>query len=188
MAGDFPTTVALPRILRHIAAAGPSCGHTVVVAVDGPSGSGKTTLAGQLARALPGAALVPMDDLYPGWDGLAEAVPSLCRQVLEPLAGGARAAYVRYDWVSEQFAETVEVPAADVLIVEGVGSSAGPCTEHLAVRVWVEADRAARMARGLARDGEAFRPHWQSWAVQEESLFAADGTRSRADLIIDTTP
>ena len=27
----------------------------------------------------------------------------------------------------------------------------------------------------------------QRWAAQEEALFAADGTRNRADLIVDTS-
>jgi hypothetical protein len=43
------------------------------------------------------------------------------------------------------------------------------------------------MARGIARDGEAFRPHWQRWARQEEQVFGADQNRERADLVIDTT-
>ena len=44
------------------------------------------------------------------------------------------------------------------------------------------------MRRGIERDGEAFRPHWQRWARQEDALFAADRTRQRADLVVDTTP
>jgi hypothetical protein len=53
--------------------------------------------------------------------------------------------------------------------------------------VWVEADRAVRFARGIDRDGEAYRPHWERWARQEESLFAADRTRDGADVVLDTT-
>jgi uridine kinase len=48
-----------------------------LVLVDGPSGSGKSTLADALVRdgdpaALlpPGAQLLRLDDVYPGWDGL----------------------------------------------------------------------------------------------------------------------
>ncbi|MEZ5202197.1 MAG: hypothetical protein R2742_13215 [Micropruina glycogenica] len=48
----------------------------------------------------------------------------------------------------------------------------------------VEAATDVRMARGLERDGEAFRPHWQRWAAQERELFGADHTRDRADLIV----
>lgn len=65
-----------------------------------------------------------------------------------------------------------------------MGSAGG----YAAVRVWVEADAACRLRRGLDRDGEAYRPHWLRWARQEQALFAADGTRTRADVVIDTSP
>jgi hypothetical protein len=34
----------------------------------------------------------------------------------------------------------------------------------------------------MARDGEAYRPHWERWAVQEAQHFAREGTRERADV------
>ncbi len=55
------------------------------------------------------------------------------------------------------------------------------------MRVFVEADRALRMSRGIARDGEDYRPHWERWAEQESRLYAADRTRERADLVVDTS-
>ena len=73
------------------------------------------------------------------------------------------------------------------LVVEGCGSSVGPAGAYAAVRVFVEADRALRMQRGIARDGEAYRPHWERWAAQEAQLYAADSTRERADLVVDTS-
>jgi hypothetical protein len=55
------------------------------------------------------------------------------------------------------------------------------------VCVFVDADRMLRMSRGLARDGDTYRPHWERWAAQEEAVFAADDTKARADLVLDTT-
>ncbi|MEH3077793.1 MAG: hypothetical protein PGN11_14185 [Quadrisphaera sp.] len=104
-------------------AAGPS--GVRVLAVDGPSGSGKTTLAGAVATVLRSRGVstseVHMDDLYPGWDGLAESVGLVTAQVLEPLTAGAPAAFRRWDWVAHRWAEQVPVPAADVVVVEGGG-------------------------------------------------------------------
>ncbi|MGD8150389.1 NUDIX domain-containing protein [Ornithinimicrobium sp. Y1694] len=157
----------------------------LVVAIDGPSGSGKSVLGAAVARDL-GAPLVQMDDLFPGWDGLAESSTLLAEQVLEPLRRGERAAYRRWDWHRDDWAEEVEVPSAEVLVVEGCGSSAGPAAAHVDVAVWVEADRAVRLERGLARDGESYRPHWERWASQETEVFGADGTRDRADLVVRT--
>ncbi|UER55771.1 hypothetical protein HJG43_06415 [Kineosporiaceae bacterium SCSIO 59966] len=168
----------------------PRAGRTRVVAVDGPSGSGKSTLADALAGALGGAAgpvpVVRMDDLYPGWDGLADAVPLLVEGVLEPLSRGEPGCYRRFDWAAGRYAEAHDVPAGDVLVVEGVGSGARACAPYLSLLVWVEAPRAVRFARGMARDGDAFRPHWQQWAEQETAHFAAEGTRDRADVHLPT--
>lgn len=173
------------EVLDRLGQAPPRCGPVRVIAVDGPSGSGKTTLAKGVVDAL-GCPVVHMDELYPGWDGLAEAVGLVTEQVLDPLAHGRRARYRFWDWEAHRWGETREVPDTDLLVVEGCASSVRPAGDRAAVRVWVEAPRALRMTRGLARDGEAFRPHWERWAEQEAAIFAADGTKGRADLVLDT--
>ncbi|GAA2478257.1 hypothetical protein [Terrabacter carboxydivorans] len=171
-------------------AARPRCGEVVVVALDGPSGAGKTTLASgvELALARKGpVSVVHMDHLYPGWDGLAQAPGLLTTEVLEPLASGRPAAYRIWSWVREEWAGTREVPPCRFLVVEGCGSSVGPAGSYAAVSVFVDADVALRMRRGIERDGEAYRPQWQRWADQETALFTADATRERADLVLDTS-
>lgn len=180
-------------------AAAPRCGATVVVAIDGTSGAGKTTLAqGVVAAlaALPGepggdattdVGLVHMDHLYPGWDGLEVAPGLLTTQVLAPIARGEPAAYRIWSWLRNEWKGRRAVAPSRFLVVEGCGSSVMPAGAYAAVRVFMEADRGLRMERGIARDGEAYRPHWQRWADQETPLFESDGTRRRADLVIDTS-
>ena len=166
------------------------CGHVVVIALDGPSGAGKTTLARGVELALEASApvaVVHMDHLYPGWDGLAQAPELLTTQVLEPLARGERAAYRLWSWVRDEWAGTREVPPCRFLVVEGCGSSVQPAGAYAAVSVFVDADVALRMRRGIERDGEGYRPQWQRWADQERALFTADATRERADLVLDTS-
>jgi uridine kinase len=176
--------VGVDDVAAAVRAAPARAGRTRVAAVDGPSGSGKTTLAAALAAAL-GAPVVHMDDLYPGWDGLAAAVPRLVEQVLDRLREGRPAAYRRYDWVAGRYAEEHAVPAADHLVVEGVASGSLPCAPALSLLVWVEAPLSLRFERGMERDGEAYRPHWERWAVQEAAHFAEHRTRERADLVLD---
>jgi uridine kinase len=181
---DVEGVVALAR------QAEPRCGATVVVAIDGPSGSGKTTLAKGVADALEGLGtveVVHMDLIFPGWDGLAEAPGLLATQVLEPIAQGHPAAYRTWSWVRDEWHGTRAVTPSHYLVVEGCGCSVKPAGAYAAVRVFVEADRALRMRRGIARDGEAYRPHWERWAEQEARLYAADRTRERADLVVDTS-
>ncbi|MBR7742160.1 (d)CMP kinase [Phycicoccus sp. BSK3Z-2] len=172
-------------VLEALQDARPRCGATAVVAVDGPSGSGKTTLAKGLVDAL-GCPAVHMDEIYPGWDGLADAVPLLVDQVLAPLSRGLPGRYRTWDWEDHRWGPSRDVPVTPLLVVEGCASSVGAAGGYAAVRVWVEADRDERMRRGLARDGETFRPHWERWAAQEAALFGADGTRERADVVLDT--
>lgn len=173
-------------VLELARRAAPRCGDTVVVAIDGLSGAGKTTLARQVGAAL-GAQVVHLDHIYPGWDGLAASVGILTTLVLDPLAHGRPAAYRRWDWERSRWAESHPVAKAAFLVVEGAGASVLPAGEYAAVRVFLEADRALRLRRGIERDGDAYRPHWERWAAQERRLFARDGTRQRADLVIDTT-
>jgi uridine kinase len=183
--GGAPDPAHVERVRAALAAAPARCGQVRIVAIDGPSGSGKTTLAMGVAEALD-APLVHMDRLYPGWDGLAASVALLIEQVLDPLARGEAAAYRLWDWESGTWDGTRTVPWAPVLVIEGCGSSVGAAGACAAVRVWVEAPRELRRRRGLVRDGEAYRPHWERWAAQEAEVYAADGTRSRADLVIAT--
>ncbi len=190
--------------IGHVAAvaalalgAEPRCGATVVVAIDGPSGSGKTTLALAVVEALAvkaagqsspgGVELVHMDRLYPGWDGLDASPALLATQVLEPIAEGRPAGYRLWSWVRHEWRGRRAVRPAPYLVIEGCGSSVLPAGSYAAVRVFVEADREQRRARGLARDGETYRPQWQRWADQETAVFTRDDTRARADLIIDTS-
>lgn len=174
--------------VARIVAAVPSAraqGPVTVVAIDGPSGSGKTTLAEAVAQDLR-CPVVHMDDFYPGWDGLAAGVDLVTRRVLEPLTRGERAAYQVWDWTRGDWGRTVAVPATDLLVLEGCGSSVGRAGEYAALRVWVDADEQVRHQRGIERDGETFAPQWERWAAQERTLFGQDRTAERADLRILT--
>jgi len=178
---------AIVTALATISESQPRCGATRVIAIDGPSGAGKTDFTAALAGQLPSAQVLHMDDLYPGWDGLEQAVADLHDRVLAPLARGEPAAYRRWSWVRGRYAGWHDVAATDLLIVEGVGAGAGPGADLESGLIWLEADREVRLRRAIDRDGELYRPHWQRWAAREEALFALDRTRSRAAVILDTT-
>jgi cytidylate kinase len=175
---------AVARIADLASRSRPRCGTIRVVAIDGPSGGGKTAMAMRVASRT-GATVVHMDDIYPGWDGLADGVHLVVRDVLEPWARGDRAAYRQWNWSHDRPGPLVEVAPAPLVVLEGAGSSVGAAGDYASVRVWVEAAEAIRKARGIARD-PGFEPHWERWAVQERKVFGADGTRERADLVVMT--
>lgn len=178
----------LPR-LREVASRRTGHGIPVLVGVDGRSGSGKTDLARDLARAVAasglGCVVVHLDDLYPGWDGLAAALAPLCSRVVAPLRSGLPASYASWDWRTSGPGPRREVPLADVVVLEGVGVLASPCAQDLDLRVWLEAPDDVRRRRALARDGEVFAPHWERWAAQEDAVFPS-GVPGAADVVVDT--
>ena len=182
-----PANDVLARCVDLVTAAEPRCGGTVVVAVDGPSGAGKTTLTRELRRRLDGPPVIHLDADYPGWDGLAQTPAILHDHVLAPLARGERAAYRRFDWEADRFAEEYVVPPAPLLVVEGCGAGAWPGFGYVSVLIWVEAALDDRFARAMARDGATYRPNWERWAASERQLFERDRTRERADLVVDTS-
>lgn len=158
----------------------------ILIGIDGPAGGGKSTLAARVAAALDDAPVVRMDDLYPGWDGLAAAVPKLVRWILSPAEHGRIPRYRRYDWHRGGYAEWRAVRRHRYLIVEGAGSTCGTARGYFAVRVFVDADPDERMRRALRRDGEMFRPHWDRWARQEAAVFGPDRTRRAAHVRVVT--
>jgi uridine kinase len=165
----------------------PTLGAGRLICIDGPAGSGKTTLAAAIAALAPGARVLHMDDLYEGWHGLSKVADQL-GDLLRPLVSGRAGSYRRYDWYAGRFAETVFIEPVPLLVIEGVGSGPRAHADLVTVLAWVEAPGPERLRRGLERDGEAMRPEWERWQTDEAALFEREGTRGRADVIVDTTP
>lgn len=175
---------ALRQVLAHAATAPPSCGTVHVIGIDGRSGSGKTTLGQDVARAWD-AALVSMDSIYPGWDGLATATTILVDHVLRPLAEGRGATVPTWDWQLSRPGPRLPLGRPERLVVEGCGSTVAPASDLVGTRVWLDGPAEVRRSRALARDGAVFATHWEMWARQEEAVFGADRTRDRAHLRIE---
>jgi uridine kinase len=172
------------ELARLIATRQPACGGTTVIAIDGPSGSGKTGLADGLA-AVTGAAVLHLEDIYPGWTGLG-ATPPLVRGVLDQIAVGEPGLVHRWDWEADQNGPLLRIPPSPLLILDGVGSGAAVIRPYLSYLLWVDAPLDVRKRRALARDGDVYAPFWDTWAAQEARHFAAEQTHIHADLVIET--
>lgn len=182
--------MAARAAVERCLAAPATLGAGRLLCVDGPSGSGKTTFARVVRRTVPAevsVAVVHLDALYPGWDGLAEGIARVARDLLAPLAHGRPGGYRRYDWIQDQEADWVEVGPVDLLVVEGVGAggtSAAPPPATLVV--WLEAPSDVRAARAVVRDGVASADRLAEWRRQEDAWFAEQRTRDRADAVLTT--
>jgi uridine kinase len=164
----------------------PRLGPTRLVCLDGRAGSGKTTLAVALAAAVAGStAIVHLDDLYEGWSGLPAIADRIGRELIPPLALGRPASIRRWDWAADRLGTPLTVPVVDALILEGVGSYARAYDEYVSLLVWVDAPADVRKRRALARDGDVFAPYWDQWAVDEARVLTREGTRDRADVVVD---
>jgi uridine kinase len=161
----------------------PTLARGRLICVDGPAGSGKTTLAAELAE-LSGAPVLHMDDMFEGWRGLPR-ITSQLESLLLPLAAGRSGSYQRWDWPGNAWAETILVPPAQLLILEGVGSGSARVADLITVLAWVEVPYDLRMERGLERGGVGVAENWQQWAIDEQEVFSRDGTRERADVVLD---
>ncbi len=171
-------------VLARLATRQPACGTTTVVAVDGPSGAGKTSFVAGLADVT-GADVLHLEDLYPGWHGLA-ATPDVVARVLAAIAVGDTGTAHRWDWAAGLPGPLMHVPPARLLVLDGVGSGATVVRPFLSLLIWLEAPADVRKHRALSRDGDTFAPFWDVWADQEARHFAAEGTRGRADLVVRT--
>ncbi|MFC4223486.1 hypothetical protein [Lysinibacter cavernae] len=160
------------------------------VLIDGRSGSGKTEFARSLVAALIGSTpvvLVSMDDVYPGWDGLATASESIVETLLLPRRLNDAGSWRRFDWHTGEIAEQHRVEASAALIVEGCGSLSRASHDLADFSVWLDAPADVRRTRALGRDGAMFEPQWEAWAAQEEALYAREGSRTLADVIVETS-
>ena len=178
-------------VARVLAATAHAPAPPVLVAVDGRSGSGKSTFADAVVSRLwqalgstEAVTLLRMDAVYPGWDGLESAVRTLQEDLLPNLAAGREATYRSWLWTRGRPGPPRTVRPASLVVVEGVGS--GVCPELLDLLVWVHAADDVRHRRAMARDGDTYAPHWDTWAAQEERHLAAHATRDLADVLVET--
>jgi hypothetical protein len=175
--------LTLPRLAGLLPLLPPSCGPVRLVAVDGHAGSGKTTVAGLLAREMGGAPAVHTDDLATheepfGW------TERLAGQVLGPFRAGRPAVHQVYDWTAHRFAGEREVPAAPVVLLEGVGTGRAAVRPHLTLLLWLEVGPVTARRSGLLRDGPEMAHFWTGWNRDEDAHFAADPSRPFADLTV----
>lgn len=157
----------------------------VIIAIDGRSGAGKTTLAVELAarlRAHHKVSLFHLEDIYPGWDGLAAGVERYISTVLTALSRGQAASWTSWDWENHYDGDARVTLPAEIVIVEGVGAAAEAARPMLDAVIWAESPDDVRRTRALDRDGATYEPYWDLWAAQEEEWLGRDNVPGHADL------
>lgn len=165
-------------MLDLVAAATPGCAFTFV-GIGGRGGAGKSTLAARL----PDAQVVGTDEF---WDGEEFDLSRLRAEVFDPLLAGRNAEFASWDWPAQRPGERRAVRPSGLVVVEGVCALHRMFRRDYDVRVWVEAPYEVRLARGLARDGEAARRTWvERWMPSEDRYVERDDPIPSAHVVID---
>lgn len=154
--------------------------------IEGPSGSGKTTLASTLqvhlsAHLAANIAILHLDDLYPGWGGLAQG-SALAAELIQQRAAGQALRWQRFDWVAGQPGPWQELAPDYPLIVEGCGALNATTAQHAEVRIWLDAPAAVRQQRAFSRGGEEYEKHWSEWDEQYAEYVTAHRPRAFANI------
>ena len=153
-----------------------------LVGIGGRGAAGKTSLA----HSIPEAHVVGTDEF---WNGSEFELSRLRREVFDALLRGERAVYAGFNWAhQERFVEPRVVEPRGLIVIDGVCALHRMFRDDYDLRIWVEAPYPVRLARGVARDGEASRRTWEEvWIPMEEHYIARDDPISAADLVVDGT-
>jgi uridine kinase len=167
--------------LRLIDGARAPDGRLTLVGIGGHGGAGKSTLAALVA----GAQVVSTDAF---WDGEGFDLDRLRAEIVAPLRAGRQARFAAWDWAARQSSGELRVEPHGLVIVEGVCALHVDLRDAYALRLWVDAPAEVRLARGVARDGEAARATWTDvWMPREDAYVQRDRPIEAADAIVDGT-
>jgi uridine kinase len=176
-----------------------------IIGIAGPSSSGKTALAVQLARRLPGSAIVSLDSYYRGMEDIALAERrkvnfdhpdaldwELLHEHLQAIAAGSAFDEPVYSFADyARTSETRRIEPREFLIVEGLFVLYWPeLRGMLNTKVYVETAAEVCYARRLRRDvaergrtPESVRDQYERTVRPGAERFVIP-TRQYADLIV----
>ena len=201
LAWQLRSSVAVFSILNVATKRRAEVDGPVVIAIDGPSCVGKSILATAVALRS-GASVVEWDDFYRNTlprltvsqrEAMSDAAvvnavidwERLRDQALSPLRAGDSATYQPYDWEADdgRLAPPKTVPAANLIILEGVYAARPELADLVDVAVYLGVDQQIRARRCAERKND---PDWaRFWERGEAYYFRALRPRASFDLQVD---
>ena len=160
-----------------------------IVGIDGRSGSGKSVLAAGLSSRL-GVPIIEIDDFVCGAVSLIGGHASTPRSSHRCWPARMRRSRretgptgTDHRWVNGRPNRGRPRSLWRVSPAHAAPRLVGSCTPP-----GVDASAELRLARGLARDSNfpGKEQLWERWMAEEDTFFAADATRDRADVVVDT--
>ena len=183
------TQLSLPQIIEQILRGERRNTYCRIIAIDGPAGAGKSTLASRISSAFPSSniAIIPMDDLYAGWEDALTATltKNLEHNIARPASQGKSIEYRKYDWLGKKFGDFNRISTPELLILEGVGSGQKSIRKYLDQLIWIDVEPEVGLSRVLQRDGDYLETEMRVWQMRESEHFREDNTRDCATIRID---
>ncbi len=185
---------ALERVLSELLDKQES-GRLPIILIDGKAASGKSQFAKNLSELYfqsekQAARVIQMDDLYPGWEGLAQGSVYLLTHILTPLSQGKTASWQVWNWEkNERGAEDKvnghrEFSGGTALIIEGCGSISRLSSEIADMAIWIDASVEERKKRFNLRDAGKFDEYFGLWSAQEDEFYERENSKQLARLIV----
>jgi molybdenum cofactor guanylyltransferase len=201
LAWRLQSSAAVSSILDLVAESAKTTDRPVVIAIDGPSCSGKSILAAAVALRS-GAAVLEGDDFYRDTlprltatqrEAMSDAAvvdavidwERLREEGLLPLRAGHHASFQPYDWDANdgRLAPAKTVPAATLIIVEGVYAGRPELAELVDIAVYLGVDPQTRAERYAEREDD---PEWvRFWERGESHYFRVVRPSAGFDLQLD---
>jgi uridine kinase len=201
LAWRLQSSAAVSSILNLAADRRKGVDRPVVIAIDGPSCSGKSVLAAAIALRS-GGSILEGDDFYRDTlpnltaaqrEAMSDATvvktvidwARLRDQALLPLRAGESATFQPYDWDADdgRLALPKTIPAADVIIVDGVYAARPELADLVDLAVYLGVDPQTRADRYTARDED---PEWRRfWERGETYYFSAVRPPADFDIQLD---
>jgi molybdenum cofactor guanylyltransferase len=180
------SSAAVSAILEMVAERQAGADHAIVIAIDGPSCAGKSILATAVALRSE-AAVLEGDDFYRHTlprltvaqrEKMSDATvvdvvidwERLRDQALLPLLAGQPAVFQPYDWDADdgRLAPPKTIPAADLIIVEGVYAARPELADFIDIAVYLGVDPQVRAQRYAERPDD---PDWRRFWERGEAHY-----------------
>jgi molybdopterin-guanine dinucleotide biosynthesis protein A len=188
LAWRMRSSATVSAIVNTVAERQAGADHALVIAIDGPSCAGKSILATAVALRS-AASIVEGDDFYRNTlprlslaqrEGMSDAAvvdavidwERLRAEALLPLRARQAATFQPYDWDADdgRLAPPKTIPAADLVIVEGVYAARPELADLLDLAVYLGVDPQVRAQRYAEREDD---PDWRRfWERGEAHYFS----------------
>lgn len=161
-----------------------------IITIDGPAGAGKTTLSAHIAASLSNqftTSVIHMDDLYNGWrDPFGEPFIEALQRATSAHIAGDKCELPQYDWARSKYSGAKIYNPAQLLILEGVGSSTSHIREKVSASIWIDINPEEGLQRVLTRDGLTIADEMSQWLERQAEFFIAEESAESADFALTT--